>query len=205
MTFRVPNTPGGYGSYEVTSALQKAVRRGQEEEALYWALELIAVAKAICLKRLRVIALEDIGLADPTAVAHALSAIDLCATWHQKDGGSGWRIALANAVLVLCRAEKSRLADNFQRAVRARKDEGWHPDIPDEALDKHTKRGKAMGRGFAHFVEVSTHLENETTSVPDQYRERAEAAWIAEDSAPKSKGGATPPDQHDLLAALDNV
>lgn len=32
--------------------------------------------------------------------------------------------------------------------------------VPDYALDKHTSRGKAMGRGLDHFIEVGSVLEN---------------------------------------------
>jgi hypothetical protein len=32
--------------------------------------------------------------------------------------------------------------------------------IPDYALDKHTKRGKSMGRDLQHFFDIGSHLEN---------------------------------------------
>ena len=35
-----PNTPGGYDLFEVLSALQKEIRRGNEYNAVYWAAEL---------------------------------------------------------------------------------------------------------------------------------------------------------------------
>lgn len=179
MGFHVPKTGHGHDPYEAISALQKAIRRGHEEDAMYFALQLIDVAKAIMLKRLRVIAMEDIGLADPPMVQHALSAIDLVDKWHQKNGGSGWRVALSNAILALARAKKSRVADNFQRYVRGYMD--VNPiEIPDYALDKHTRRGKQKGRGFQHFVDVSTKLENKG-DVHDPYQKTAERYWIAED------------------------
>src|SRR5712692_7372599 len=58
-------TVGGYDFYEVLSALQKAVRRGDEKKALYWSHELYLSDYAPHLwTRLRVMASEDVGLAD---------------------------------------------------------------------------------------------------------------------------------------------
>ena len=66
MYFGEMKTPGGYRNSEVTSALQKSIRRGLEEEALFWGSELdLAGYGAYAWKRLRIIASEDIGLADP--------------------------------------------------------------------------------------------------------------------------------------------
>lgn len=51
--------------YDWLSALQKEIRRGNEEEALYWAFELIERnCFTQCVNRLRVIAYEDIGVAN---------------------------------------------------------------------------------------------------------------------------------------------
>ncbi len=62
----VLKTKGGYLLDEVVSALQKCIRRGREEEAMYWALEM---AESGCGKylwrRLMIIGAEDVGLADP--------------------------------------------------------------------------------------------------------------------------------------------
>jgi replication-associated recombination protein RarA len=40
MHFAQLKTNGGYVNSEVTSAMQKSIRRGLEEEALFWATEL---------------------------------------------------------------------------------------------------------------------------------------------------------------------
>jgi len=53
-------TAGGYDYYEVASALQKSIRRGLEDDALFWATELyISDYAAHAWKRLLVIASED--------------------------------------------------------------------------------------------------------------------------------------------------
>lgn len=47
--------------------------------------------------------------------------------------------------------------------------------MPDWALDKHTRAGKAKGRGFEHFKEVGSVLANEAG--PDPYRDEAFRVW----------------------------
>ena len=64
-TFSQTITPGGYLMGEVASAMQKEIRRGHEREALFWATELdLAGYGDYVWKRLRIIASEDVGLAD---------------------------------------------------------------------------------------------------------------------------------------------
>ena len=62
-------THGGYLAGEVTSALQKSIRRGDERGAVFWAseLDLSGYGKYVW-KRLKIIASEDIG---PAAVFFA--------------------------------------------------------------------------------------------------------------------------------------
>ena len=50
--------------------------------------------------------------------------------------------------MLLSRAKKSRIVDHALIAFSA--DETVR-EIPAAALDKHTKRGRAMGRGWEHF------------------------------------------------------
>src|ERR1017187_10937004 len=65
MQFGQLKTASGYLNSECTSAMQKCIRRGLEEEALFWATELDQAGYgAYVWKRLQIIASEDIGLAD---------------------------------------------------------------------------------------------------------------------------------------------
>src|SRR3989344_7196885 len=61
-------TKSGYKLDEVVSALQKACRRGQEEQALYWTYEMIHGGYiGYFWRRISVIVVEDFGLADSFA------------------------------------------------------------------------------------------------------------------------------------------
>ena len=47
----------------------------------------------------------------------------------------------------MCRARKNREADDFAYMMYLRRKDGMRLDMPDVALDQHTRRGKEMGRG----------------------------------------------------------
>jgi len=59
---------------------------------------------------------------------------------------------IGNCIRMMCRSPKSRAGCHFGAAVGLRSLlEGFAPEIPDYALDMHTMKGKAMGRGLDHF------------------------------------------------------
>ena len=91
--------------------MQKAIRRGNEREALFWASELDLAGYANYVwKRLRIIASEDVGLADTEAV---IATHVLWENWFEakkaKDEDA-LPLFLAHAVCVLARAAKSGIA-----------------------------------------------------------------------------------------------
>ena len=68
MTFAEQSTVDGYNCAEAASAMQKCIRRGLEPDALFWVTELDrSNFGEYVWKRLRIIASEDVGLADPLA------------------------------------------------------------------------------------------------------------------------------------------
>jgi replication-associated recombination protein RarA len=201
-------TQNGYGLDEIISALQKDIRRGHEEAALYWALELLPRYEAYLWRRLLVICNEDIGIAQPEVLTtvHILRSQYFEFRGEGKDGTC--RLILANAILLMCRSPKARTADHFQRVVTQSwmeaKAAGAKRPIPDYALDKHTLRGKQAGRGFAHWVDEGCQLSN-PGAVDDPYAERAQALWReGKNDAPvwgkrEKRGGE--PEQLDLFGS----
>lgn len=175
MTFGQRITPGGYNVGEVASAMQKCIRRGLEDDALFWATELdLAGFGEYVFKRLRIIASEDVGLADNSA-APTISA--LYSNWREQKKKSDTRHAperlfLVHAVLILARARKSRTVDHaliaMYEAPRPRR------EIPDFALDRHTAKGRRLKRGWRHFWEHGATLENKTP-INDPYEAIARA------------------------------
>jgi hypothetical protein len=78
----------------------------------------------------------------------------------------------------MCRAKKSRIADDLAALVAHQRDhEGLHREIPDYALDQHTRRGKRQGRGWQHWADEGCQLANEVAGL-NIYRERTMALWL---------------------------
>lgn len=48
---------------------------------------------------------------------------------------------------------------------------GYKPEIPDIALDKHTKRGRAMGRDSFHFLNEASQVFPQA-EITNDYKER---------------------------------
>lgn len=155
-------TINGYDLFEVISALQKCIRRGLEDDALFWAVELsISNYSEYCWKRMLIISSEDVGLAEPNISADINSLYQIFNKLKSKndDKHCPERLFLVHAIILLCRAKKSRFIDWKTVYVF-----GCHTsrfrEIPDFALDKHTQRGKALGRKMKHFIEVGCVLDN---------------------------------------------
>ena len=171
-------TEEGYPFDEVVSALQKSIRRGLEEEAMYWAVELETRYYEYLWKRLQVISIEDIGIADPQVVLYVAEMRKLYQELRKeydkepKKKSRSFRMALGNAILAMCRAKKSRIGDEFQIVIYGRRENGWQLEIPDYALDMHTGKGRAMKRGADHFWSEGVKLENEA-KLRNPYTEEA--------------------------------
>ncbi|MBM4147054.1 MAG: hypothetical protein FJ240_12430 [Nitrospira sp.] len=160
-------TESGYPFDEVASALQKSIRRGLEEDAMFWAIEMETRFPDYLWKRLQVISVEDIGIADPQVVLYVAEMRRLYQELKKeydkepKRKSRSFRMVLANAILSMCRAKKSRICDEFQIVMYGRREQGWKLDVPDYALDMHTNRGRAKKRGADHFWSEGVKLENE--------------------------------------------
>ncbi len=172
-TFSEFRTPGGYLCGEVTSALQKDIRRGNEREALFWAIELeLAGYGNYVWKRLRIIATEDVGLGEPMLAVLVRTLYENWMEQRKTDKGNTQHanLFLVHAVVALSRAPKSRMVDTAYVVVSQRD----RPclEIPDYALDMHTRRGRQLGRGAAHFYDEGAVLRNEAP-IDDPYYEEA--------------------------------
>jgi hypothetical protein len=194
-------TEGGYEFGEVISALQKEIRRGKEEEAMYWALECFPYYSKALWVRLRVICNEDIGLADPMCSIFVNAQADHFFAL-EKEGSQ--RLILANAILYLCRAKKSRLADHFQCTILQRKlQQNWKLDVPDFAKDKHTRAGKHMGRSWDHWFKEGCLLVNEAKKLFDPYRKLAYELWPTRIDPAKARANTKKTGKADPLNLFD--
>lgn len=170
--FAAITTANNYNAAEVTSALQKSIRRSDIEGACFWASELDLSGYAEhCWRRMRIIASEDCS-ADPHLPASIGALYD---AWRdlrkREDRHHAERLPFLHAVTLLCRAEKSRVVDHLCVLMYAGREKDR--PIPDVALDRHTLRGRRMERGWKHFWNEASRLIPEPT-LPDPFAERAQ-------------------------------
>lgn len=155
------NTQDGYPFGECVSALQKCIRRGQTREAVYWAVEIEGCGgkeASYLWHRLKVICSEDIGpTPEGNQVTILVSTLGESYADARKRKNRATRLFLVHAIIAMCAAPKTRVADYLGHAVY-RQTERY--EIPDVALDKHTARGRRMGRGQEHFLSEGQHIEN---------------------------------------------
>jgi len=151
-------TRKGYDFFECSSAFQKSIRRGNEHDALFFGTELAGSGYTGYLwKRIFVIVSEDIGLANNDALLHIRALYENWKMISEKNIEEG-QIPIVHAILLLARSPKSRIVDNAKMYCL----KGGHkPEIPDCALDVHTRRGKMMGRSYKFFLTDGSKLENE--------------------------------------------
>lgn len=149
-------TVNGHPLPQVVSALQKSIRRGKLDDAIYWAVDMdLSNFGAYLWRRLRYIASEDVGLGQPGIAADVRACYE---NWleYTKQGRDA-RLFTIHAVIALTLATKSRLVDWALIAHYGAHDMKRR-EIPDYALDQHTAQGKRMGRGTDHFVDEGSKL-----------------------------------------------
>lgn len=146
-------TRNGLNGDEVISALQKSIRRGKERDACEFAYEMYITSPQFeekLWRRLLAISVEDIGMGNTNApiFIHSLNQMRKEFQYNEADRA----MFFIHAIRYLCQSEKDRSSDLLKNIVIKNFAMGYVPEIPDIALDKHTTRGKKMGRGSEHFL-----------------------------------------------------
>jgi replication-associated recombination protein RarA len=157
---------------------------------MYWALELENCYHQYLWHRLLVIVNEDIGPAAPEVIVLVYSLKEQYFEMIARAGQASELLCLSNAILAMCRAKKSRLADNFMTTVQQeRLQKGLKLEVPDYAQDKHTLSGKRKGRGWEFFNKISSQIENKTDAFKDIYKVRADQLRLTYQNAVRFKAG----------------
>ncbi|XP_071441882.1 ATPase WRNIP1-like [Hetaerina americana] len=136
--------------YNIISALHKSVRAGDANAALYWLARMLEGGEdpLFVARRLVRAASEDIGLADPNALALAVSAMQGC----QLIGMPECDVILAQCVVYLSRAPKSREMDTAINKARecVRSHQGPLPSVPLHLRNAPTRLMKDLnyGKGY---------------------------------------------------------
>jgi hypothetical protein len=122
--------------------------------------------------RLEIISHEDVG--DPQVIMFSAISIEQAKRHYAPDKPGRWRMMVGNAIRQMCRTTKSREGDHFNLAIGVPNlSKQKIPVIPDYAYDKHTLKGRKMGRGMQHFREEATKLVNGSQPQADLYEDES--------------------------------
>ncbi|AEV94979.1 replication-associated recombination protein A [Pediococcus claussenii] len=134
----------GDAHYDVISAFQKSIRGSDTNAALHYMARLLDSGDLqSVIRRLLVIAYEDIGLANPSACQRTVAAV----TAAEHLGLPEARIPLADAVIELTVSPKSNSGISAIDAALADIHNGKIGDVPDHLRDSHYKGAAKLGRG----------------------------------------------------------
>ena len=159
---------------ELISALQKTVRRGSTENALMVAREMFVSGSALraqLWQRLQVIGCEDVGdgsFGEPVVLDALYRIYERVRTESE---GDSW-VLVVHAVRFLTERTKDRTTSELAALVAHWHEQGRPVEIPDAAVDMHTTRGRAMGRGLAHYGREGAQVTNERADRDRSYYER---------------------------------
>jgi len=145
----------GEEHYNLISALHKSVRNSDPDAALYWLGRMIEAGEDPLYIARRVVrmAVEDIGLADPSALALCMAARDAVDFIGMPEGN----LALAQAVVYLSVAPKSNALYTAYDAVQHDIEQTAAEPVPLHLRNAPTGLMKGLGYGknyqYAHDVE----------------------------------------------------
>jgi putative ATPase len=133
----------GDAHYDTISAFIKSVRGSDPDAALYWLAKMLYAGEdpRFILRRLIVLAGEDIGLADPLGLVVANSAAQAFDYIGLPEGV----YPIVEATLYLATAPKSNTATSYFKAYQLIEEEG-KVEVPDHLKDS-TRDGEALGHG----------------------------------------------------------
>jgi len=145
----------GEEHYNLVSALHKSVRDSDPDAALYWLARMLEAGEDPLYIARRVVrmSVEDIGLAEPNALALCMAARDAVDFIGMPEGN----LALAEAVVYLCVAPKSNALYTAYGEVQADVEQTAQEPVPLHLRNAPTALMKGLGYGrnyqYAHDVE----------------------------------------------------
>jgi putative ATPase len=171
--------------YDTISAFIKSVRGSDPDAALYWLAKMVAAGEdpRFILRRLYILAAEDIGLADPDGIV----VVNACAQAFEWVGMPEGQYHLALATLYLATAPKSNSAGAYWGALAQVEEHGTGP-VPIYLRDKSD-----VFRGTLREHYKRTLGEHEGYKYPHAYPE----GWVEQRYLPEGvEGGWFQPQGH---------
>jgi putative ATPase len=161
----------GEEHFNSISALHKSLRDSDPDAALYWLARMLAGGEdpLYLARRMIRFAVEDIGLADPNAMAVALNAKEI---YHFLGSPEG-ELALAEAALYLAAAPKSnKVYDAYQRVNRTIEEEPAY-EVPYHIRNAPTSlmKGFGYGKGYQYAHDFEDAITGQS-DLPEQLKTR---------------------------------
>jgi putative ATPase len=150
----------GDAHYDTISAFIKSVRGSDPDAALYWLAKMLYAGEdpRFILRRLIILAGEDIGLADPMGLVVANSAAQAFDYIGLPEGV----YPIAEATLYLATAPKSNSAGAYFKAMKKLQDEG-QVSVPRHLQDANRDAVTGHGKDYVYPHEFEGHY------TPQQY------------------------------------
>ena len=158
--------------YDQISALHKSVRSSNPDGAIYWLARMLdgGCDPSYLLRRLTIMAVEDVGLADPRALEMAINV------WNAYDriGAPEGDIALSNLVVYLASTAKSNAAYMSLHAARADITKYGTQPVPLHLRNAPTRLMKTLGygQGYQYDHDVEGGIALDQTAFPDEMGEQ---------------------------------
>ncbi|MEW6669294.1 MAG: replication-associated recombination protein A [Thermodesulfobacteriota bacterium] len=166
----LPYDKDGEEHYNLISAFHKSLRGSDAQASLYWLYRMLLAGEdpLFIARRMIRFASEDVGLADPNALALTLAAFD---AW-EKVGPPEAELALAQAAVYLASAPKSNALYLAEKAVKTEIEKTGPLPVPLHIRNAPTRLMKELGysRGYLY---------------PHNYPD----AWVEQEYLPENSRG----------------
>jgi len=162
---------GGEEHYNLISALIKSLRNSDVNASLYWLARMIegGADPLFIVRRLCILASEDIGLADPNAMVQAAAAADIVKLIGMPEG----LFPLTQATIYLARAPKSNAILRAYSAAHKDAAETSREPVPLHLRNAATPLMKHLGYGREYrYVHEDAAAQDEMSCLPEKLRER---------------------------------
>ncbi|SBV35736.1 recombination protein [uncultured Stenotrophomonas sp.] len=163
---------GGEQFYDQISALHKSVRSSNPDGAIYWLARMLdgGCDPSYLLRRLTIMAVEDVGLADPRALEMAINV------WNAYDriGAPEGNIALSNLAIYLASTAKSNASYKALNAAQADIAKLGTQPVPMHLRNAPSRLMKSLGygKGYQYDHDVEGGIALDQTAFPDEMGER---------------------------------
>ena len=156
--------------YDIVSAFIKSIRGSDPNAAVYWLARMIEAGEDIkfIARRLLILAAEDIGIANPTALVLANSTFQAVATVGYPEG----RIILSECVLYLATSPKSNSAYTAINLAQEKVKNTGNLPVPLPLRNAPTKLMKELGygKGYQYAHDYENNFANQEF-LPDDIKE----------------------------------